>query len=264
VTTARLAAFLTLAIATTWSRPADADSAAPIRAFVEEHCLLCHEGEEAKGGLDLTRLPLSLYDRKTADRWVSVHDRVKHGEMPPGQRDRPPLGQTAAFLAELGERLVAGDLAREAAEGRATRRRLNRHEYENTLRELFGAPWLQVRDILPEDGEAFRFNKVGDALDVSHVQVAQYLAAAEHAMRDVLASQADGVEPPQATRYWAREMRSFGGFRSSGPGHVRRSFPVLGTSAQPDVRARKAPATVGASDPATREQEGVGFVHGTY
>ena len=36
--------------------------------------------------------------------------------------------------------------------------------------------------MLPEDGEAHRFNKVGDALDVSHVQMARYLAAAEYAL----------------------------------------------------------------------------------
>ena len=37
------------------------------------------------------------------------------------------------------------------------------------------APWRQIKDALPEDGDAHRFNKIGDALDVSHVQVARYL-----------------------------------------------------------------------------------------
>ena len=49
--------------------------------------------------------------------------------------------------------------------------------------DLLHAPWLQVRDSLPEDGESHRFNKIGDALDVSHVQMARYLGAADYALR---------------------------------------------------------------------------------
>ncbi len=44
----------------------------------------------------------------------------------------------------------------------------------------------------------------------------------------------------------------------------RATFPVLGTAAQPDVRARKAAMTVGAADPTARVLEGVGLVHGAY
>ena len=62
-------------------------------------------------------------------------------------------------------------------------RRLNRYEYENTVRALLSAPWLQLRDSLPEDGLIHRFNKVGQGLDVSHVQMARYMEAAEQAIR---------------------------------------------------------------------------------
>ena len=34
---------------------------------------------------------------------------------------------------------------------------------------------------LPEDGEAALFNKIGDALDVSHVQMTRYMTAANTA-----------------------------------------------------------------------------------
>jgi hypothetical protein len=122
--------------------------------------------------------------------------------------------------------------------------------------------------MLPEDGEAHRFNKVGDALDVSHVQLAQYLAASEQAMRWVIAAELDRPPgPPAVTRYYARDQRAFTGLLSrSGPGtgHVRNTFPVLGFSGQPGVRVRGAAVTVGAADPKTRELEGVGLVHGSY
>ena len=105
---------------------------------------------------------------------------------------------------------MAAEQARIAREGRATQRRLNRYEYENVLRDLLHAPWLQVKDALPEDGEAYRFNKIGDALDVSHVQMARYLGVADDALRQVLATQVDRPES-RTVRYYAREQRSFTG-----------------------------------------------------
>ncbi|MDX2019257.1 MAG: DUF1592 domain-containing protein [Deltaproteobacteria bacterium] len=241
-----------------------------IRAFVEEHCLDCHEGDTAKAKLDLGTLGLHLGDPKAFETWVKVYDRVRAGEMPPGKGRRPPRAQADSFLVALADPLIATDLARQAEQGRATRRRLNRYEYENALRDVFNAPWLQIKDLLPEDGEAHRFNKVGEALDVSHVQMSQYLSAAEFAMKEIIAAELDpidGAKPP-VTRYYAREQRSMARFpRAESEWHsgsIRNAFPVLGFEGQPDVRARKSPVTVGAADPVKRDLEGVGFVHGTY
>ena len=84
---------------------------------------------------------------------------------------------------------------------------LNGYEYENALRDLFNAPWLQIKDQFPEDGEAFRFNKIGDALDVSHVHMARYMSAADYAIRQVLSVQF--TQPPTTTRrYYARDQRT--------------------------------------------------------
>ena len=124
--------------------------------------------------------------RRRSPSRVKVHDRVSDHEMPPKKEKQPAPAAVDAFLKTLAPPLIAADQKREASEGRSIWRRLNRSEYENTLRDLLGAPWLQIKEMLPEDGEAFRFNKVGDALDVSHVHLEQYLAAADYALRDVL------------------------------------------------------------------------------
>jgi len=153
-----------------------------------------------------------------------------------------------------------------AREGRATRRRLNRYEYENALRDLLHAPWLQVRDSLPEDGEQERFNKIGDALDVSHVQMARYLHAADYALREVMAPQAEQPSS-KVHRYYARDQRSYTGpmkYSVFNTAPERATFPVLGFEGQPDVRTEKAPITVGASNPELRELEGVGVVASAY
>ncbi len=235
-------------------------------AFIEQHCAGCHDDVEKKGGLDLTALALNPSDAKNFATWVKVHDRVQAGEMPPKKKARPAAGELEKFLGTLATTLTQAERAVVANEGRATRRRLNRYEYENALRDLLQAPWLQVKDSLPEDGEAFRFNKVGDALDVSHVQLQRYLNAADYALRQVAAKQ---VERPATTttRYYAREQRSFIGpmkFSVFNTSPERATFPVLGFEPQPEVRAGKASITVGPADAATRELEGVGVVASTY
>jgi len=174
------------------------------RLFIEQYCVECHDADTQKGGLDLTALKFDPANSTNFSSWVLVHDRVSNGEMPPRKKARPAPEQTDAFVKSLASSLTAAEQARAAQEGRATQRRLNRYEYENALRDLLHAPWLQVRDSLPEDGEANRFNKIGDALDISHVQMARYLGAAEYALRQAMATQADPPRP-KVRHYYARD-----------------------------------------------------------
>jgi hypothetical protein len=234
--------------------------------FVGKHCLECHDAETKKGDLDLTTLPLDLGSAEVFARWVKIHDRVSDGEMPPKKKSRPAAEDVADFTAALAAALTVADLKLVSVEGRATQRRLNRFEYENALRDLLGAPWLQVRDSLPEDGLSERFNKLGDALDVSYVQMARYLAAADHALREVTATHAE--RPATTTvRYYTREQRSYTNpmkFTVFNTAPERATFPVLGLAPQPDVRASKAPMTFGSANDSLRDLEGVGVVAGSY
>ncbi len=236
------------------------------RSFLDRNCIECHDAETKKGGLDLTALKFDLANTTNFFKWVLVHDRIVAGEMPPKKKARPEAAEVKSFTKSLSASLVAAERFRIRAEGRATQRRLNRYEYENALRDLLQAPWLQVRDSLPEDGEAHRFNKVGDALDVSHVQMARYLGAAEYALRQAMATQATRPET-KVTRYYARDQRSYTGpmkFSVFNTAPERATFPVLGFTGQPDVRAGQAPVTVGQSNAELRALEGVGVVASAY
>ncbi|MGH7945994.1 MAG: DUF1587 domain-containing protein, partial [Opitutaceae bacterium] len=174
-------------------------------AFTEKYCANCHNDVDREGELDLTSLMFAPGDPANFQTWVKVHDRVQGGEMPPKEKKRPEPSALAAFVKSLNAGLVASEQEVTAREGRATARRLNREEYENALRDLFQAPWLHVKSQLPEDGEAFRSNKVSNALDVSHVHVARYMSAAEFAIRQVLSAQFE--RPAPATRrYYARDQ----------------------------------------------------------
>jgi hypothetical protein len=234
--------------------------------FLEKHCIECHDGDVKKGGLDLTTLKSDLSDRRAFETWTKVHDRVASGEMPPKKKARPDAGQQSAYLGGLSASLAKQDVARIAIEGRSVERRMNRFEYENALRDLLRAPWLDIKESLPEDTEAHRFNKSGEALDVSHVQMQRYLLAVEEALRSAFVS---SVAPDQSKsfRHYARQQGSYVGkmkFSEFNMSPERATFPTLGFTGQPEVRAGRAPATVGKSNPALRDEEGVGVVHGAY
>ncbi len=235
----------------------------PAAAFIEQHCASCHNDTDKEQGLDLTSLAFNPGDRANFDLWVRIHDRVQAGEMPPAKKPRPEPAEATAFLGSLAGPITAHENDVAMREGRATRRRLNGYEYENTLRDLFNAPWLQVKGLFPEDGEAHRFNKLSDALDVSHVHMSRYMSAADYAIRQVLSVQFS--QPPTTTvRHYARDQRTLtskftGSIFNSSPD--RMTFPVIGLNTpQPDVRWLNAPLT----DSARRDEEAIGWVSSNY
>src|SRR5262249_34845699 len=119
----------------------------------------------------------------------------------------------AAMLRQLEPLLYKADLAAVAKNGRGPIRRVNRDEYEQDLRDILRLPYLDIRDILPEDREAHHFNKVSETLDVSRVQLAAYLDASEAALRQAMATSS---VPPEVTRFRASGTNLFPGFRSTG------------------------------------------------
>jgi hypothetical protein len=82
------------------------------------------------GRLDLTATPWKPSDPQNEALWVRVYYRVAAGEMPPKRAEQPTPQERAAFQSALGRDLTTAAAKRAGAEGRATRRRLNRQEYE--------------------------------------------------------------------------------------------------------------------------------------
>lgn len=227
------------------------------KAFIENFCAECHDDLTREAGLDLTALSYDPEDKANFALWIKVHDRVQAGEMPPKKKKtRPDSVAVEKFVTSMASELTQSEKAIIARDGRAMQRRLNRYEYENALRDLLNVPWVQIRNRLPEDGEAYRYNKSGEALDVSHVQIARYMGVADYAMRQAMSVQLE--RPPTTTnRYYARDEPGLTAqFRPRENSTLpdRHSFPVLDSRAQPGVRAGRAPL----SDPATRDREAVG------
>ncbi|HEV7282995.1 MAG TPA: DUF1592 domain-containing protein [Pirellulaceae bacterium] len=159
---------------------AAADEGRDAKSFIANNCLACHDAATQEGGLDLSAFDLSqLGDPAAFARAVKVHDRIASGEMPPADADQPGDEDRSAFVGGLSERLLSAEASRREAEGRTAIRRMTRAEYENTVRDLFDLPGAALQNDLPGDGSAHGFDKNDDALDVSHVNLAKYLEAAD-------------------------------------------------------------------------------------
>lgn len=172
--------------------------AAPPHAFLKQHCVDCHGPYAQEGGLRVDQLPQDLHNPDNLALWVRLWDRVAEGEMPPADAQQPTAAERDAFVAAAQKDLLAADRKLLAEAGGRGVRRMNRTEYENTLRDLLGIPTLSVKQMLPEDGRRHGFDKVPDALELSHIQLSRYLDASDKALRQAVVRQ---TEPPE-TAVW--------------------------------------------------------------
>jgi len=162
-------------------------------ALLKTYCNDCHSGATAEAGLDLTALKTDLEDGETFRRWVQIHDRLATREMPPADSPQPKDAERTAIVKQLFGDLTAVERARFERDGRTPVRRMTRAEYENTIRDLLVLEGIPLQSSLPEDGSAHGFDKNSDALDISHVNLAKYVEAADAALDMAIATQ---PEPP--------------------------------------------------------------------
>ena len=153
--------------------------------FAKRHCFTCHGNRRQRGDLNLEALT-PRFDAGDLPLWTRLYDRIESGEMPPKKRRRPPADSVQSVLGELAAGLEAADLLH-----RSSVRRLNRTEYENTIRDLLQVD-VRVQHMLPEDGSAHGFDNVGSALAISTELMTAYLDAATAAVDAAIAT---GPEP---------------------------------------------------------------------
>jgi Protein of unknown function (DUF1587) len=72
--------------------------------------------------------------------------------------------------------------------GRVTIRRLNRAEYNNTVRDLLGIDFHPADDF-PNDDMGYGFDNIGDVLALSPLLLEKYVTAAEQIMETVLTNE---------------------------------------------------------------------------
>ncbi len=165
-------------------------------AYLKKHCLSCHGDTRPKAELSLTKYTTAeslLKDRKV---WQRVQEVIHGGEMPPESRARPAPGENDAFLKTVAGIFDHHDRTAPPDPGRVTMRRLNRLEYNNTVRDLVGVDFTPADDF-PSDDVGHGFDNIGDVLTLPPVLLERYLAAAESIM-----DRAVQVTPVKSPERW--------------------------------------------------------------
>ena len=153
--------------------------------FLREFCVPCHNSDITKGNVRFDLLDNDVSQHSNHERWRQILNRVRSGEMPPPGNPQPNELQVSDFLRAIAANLDDAAIANRN-EGRVILRRLNRVEYENTVRDLFNVD-VSVRDMLPEDTISHGFDNVGAALNVSPVLIERYLEAADAVLNAAVA-----------------------------------------------------------------------------
>jgi hypothetical protein len=153
--------------------------------FLARNCRACHNALLKNAGLDFDAHPLPASLSTSPEIWEKVAEKLRTRQMPPPPMPRPDAAQTDAVVAWLDGQLAALEAARPPNPGRVTARRLNRTEYDNTVRDLLGVT-LRPADAFPHDDAGYGFDNIGDVLSVSPVLLEKYLKAAESVSRAAL------------------------------------------------------------------------------
>ena len=140
---------------------------------------------------------------------MKIHDRIESRRDAAEEQPRPPADENCrGDRSRCASRSSTAEQAAIAGEGRTGLRRLTRAEYENTVRDLFDLPGIALQGDLPADGSAHGFDKNSDALDISHVNLAKYVEAADRTLDLAIATQ---PKPPtvQKQRHLAGQPGGF-------------------------------------------------------
>lgn len=155
--------------------------------FVAQYCVDCHSGDEAEAGLSLEKLLAAPSVPHRRREWTRVLERIEVREMPPEDSEAPPEAERLRVVDWLRTELAPPDCSLPQDPGRVTLRRLNRTEYQNTIRDLTGIDF-DAAAMLPQDELGYGFDNNGDVLSLPTTLLEKYLAVAEEiAARAILA-----------------------------------------------------------------------------
>jgi hypothetical protein len=145
---------------------------ASLEPFLNKYCIDCHGPDEQNGQVRFDQIDWKISDVDTAQRWQDVLDQLNAGDMPPEDALQPPDDGLSTLLDHLTGSLLTARRRLTDHGGEIAMRRLNRREYSNSIRDLFG---FGVADAdIPEDGES-TFDTIGAEQLFTSAHFEQYL-----------------------------------------------------------------------------------------
>ncbi|HYT73916.1 MAG TPA: DUF1592 domain-containing protein [Vicinamibacterales bacterium] len=153
-----------------------------VKPFLAQNCFPCHGKEKHKRDLNFEAIGSARTLIDDRDRWDQVVGKLRNREMPPDDQPQPPEHQRQAVAAWLARELARIDRVTPPDPGRITAHRLNRAEYNNTVRDLLGVD-LRPADDFPQDDSGYGFDNIADVLSLSPALMEKYISAAERVSR---------------------------------------------------------------------------------
>lgn len=170
-----------------------------IEQFLKSHCVQCHGPEKQKGDRRFDQLPGDFAEDRSLEFWQDIVDQLNLGEMPPEKANQPEAGEVLEVVNWVTDQLKRAYAARKDVAGKTVLRRLNRVEYDLTVRHLLRLEDMLAdpTDVFPPDETEEHFNNIGSALITSDFLMQHYLSAAE-----IFIERAAQPGPRPETRKW--------------------------------------------------------------
>ena len=152
---------------------------ATFEPFAKKHCVRCHGPDKDKASFRVDRdLTTNFLDPATKSKWAEVVDVLNSHEMPPEEEPQPKADEVAGVVDWITKQMIAAELVRR--DGAIVLRRMNRTEYQNTIRDLVGVDYDV--SVFPQDPAAGGFDNNSKALTISPLHLELFLEMA----RDIL------------------------------------------------------------------------------
>ncbi|MCA8987222.1 MAG: DUF1592 domain-containing protein [Planctomycetaceae bacterium] len=151
-----------------------------IMEFFKQHCIDCHGPDMQEGNVRLDTFDQNTDVLENFEMWHRVYRQVSLGSMPPSDMPAPPQEERDLVSNWFDQELNHFECIGVPRAGHVTVHRLNRVEYDNTIRDLLGLD-LNLSSNFPVDDSGYGFDNNGDVLTTSALLLEKYLQAAETA-----------------------------------------------------------------------------------
>lgn len=155
-------------------KPPEVDYQKEIFPVLKKFCGGCHTAKDGAGGVSLMAYTSAASFKAHPDHWDKVAKNLASKRMPPAGSPAPTQAQRDKVVKYIRAQLAAN----RPSTGRVTIRRLNREEYNNTIRDLFGLDLRPAEDF-PSDDVGYGFDNIGDVLSMSPLHMEKYMKAAQ-------------------------------------------------------------------------------------
>ena len=165
--------------------------------MLQKYCVSCHTGKSAQAGIDLAHYKNVDGVLKDRDNWDRVAQAIGSSHMPPTGLPAPTKAQRDTLVNWVQATTSAADCKLNDP-GHVTLRRLNRAEYNNTVRDLCGVD-VHPADAFPNDDVGYGFDNIGDVLSISPLLMEKYVNAAEQVAHAAFENPDNFIKPESFT-----------------------------------------------------------------